>query len=166
VKGDPANLAGLVKADTQAIPVGAATSTIDTQVPLALPSGVLPLDVSNVHVRVTIAAETGTRAFAAGVVLTGRQPGLNYTVVPLNAIVTVGGPVADLDRIEAAGFVLPIDVASLGLGTHPVEPAPTLQAGLRLLAISPTTITVTVSAAGTSPPPPAGSGATAQPSSP
>jgi YbbR domain-containing protein len=166
VKGDPANLAGLVKADTQAIAVGAATSTIDTEVPLALPSGVLPLDASNVHVRVTIVAETGTRAFAAGVVLTGRQPGLAYTVAPLNAIVTLGGPVADLDRIEAAGFVLPIDVATLGLGTHSVEPAPTLQAGLRLLAISPATITVTIGAPGASPPPPAGSGSSPQPSTP
>lgn len=159
VKGDPQNLAGLTKADTASIPVGTATSTIDTQVPLALPAGVVPLDVSTVHVRVTIVAETGTRAFNAGVVLTGREPNLTYSVNPLNTIVTVGGPVADLDRIDATGFVLSVDVSGLGVGTHEVEPSPTLQAGLRLLGIAPPTVTVTVAGGGGSAPPTApGSG--------
>ena|SRR5436305_1590281 len=165
VKGDPANLAGVAKADTQSIPVGAATSTIDTQVPLALPDGVLPLDVSSIHVRVTIVAQTGTRAFDAGIVLNGREPGVNYAIEPLSAIVTVGGPVADLDRIDAAGFVLPIDVAGLGPGTHVVEPSPTLQAGLRLLGLSPKSLTVTVTEVGGSGPPP-GSATPPQPSGP
>ena len=156
VKGDPENLAGLTKADTASIPVGTATSTIDTQVALALPDGVVPLDVSTVHVKVTIEAEAGTRAFNAGIVLTGRQPGLTYGVNPLNAVVTVGGPVADLDRIDASGFVLSVDVSGLAVGTHEVELAPTLQAGLRLLGISPPTVVVTVTA---------GSGASAPPAS-
>jgi YbbR domain-containing protein len=166
VKGDPANLAGVAKADTQSIPVGAATSTIDTEVPLALPAGVLPLDVATIHVRVTIVAQTGTRAFDAGIVLNGRQPGWNYAIAPLSAVVTVGGPVADLDRIDAAGFVLPIDVAGLGPGTHQVEPSPTLQAGLRLLGISPASVTVTVTEPGTSAAPAPGSSPPAQPSGP
>jgi YbbR domain-containing protein len=148
VKGDPANLAAVTKADTESIPVGAATSTIETDVALALPNGLLPIDVTTVHVRVTITAEVGTRAFNTGVVLNGRQPDLTYAVSPLSAIVTVGGPVADLDRIDAAGFVLPVDVSGLGPGVHQVEPSPVLQAGLRLLGISPTSVTVTISGPG------------------
>jgi YbbR domain-containing protein len=162
VKGDPENLAPVTKADTQSIPVGAATSTIDTDVSLALPAGLLPIDASTVHVKVTIAAEVGTRAFDAGVVLNGRRTDLNYAVAPLSAIVTVGGPIADLDRLDAATFVLPIDVSGLGPGVHQVEPSPTLQAGLRLLGISPSTLTVTVTAPGSS----GATGGTPGPSSP
>jgi YbbR domain-containing protein len=156
VKGDAANLAALTKADTVAISVGAVTGTIDTDVALALPSGLLAIDAPTVHVTVEIKPEDGTRTFQAGVTMTGQQSGLQYSMSSQNAAVTIGGPLADLDRLDASGFTVPIDVSRLGPGTHEVELAPVLQAGLRLLRVDPGSVTVTVTQAASGAP--AGSG--------
>jgi len=150
-KGDAATLATVATADTAPISVGAATSTIETDVLLALPSGVVAVGATTVHVTVTIKPEDGTRTFQAGLVLTGEQPGLQYTLSTLNVLLSIGGPVADLDRLDAGGITVPIDVAGLGPGTHTVQPAPVLQAGLRPLRVDPATVTVTVTSAGAGP---------------
>ena len=142
-KGDAANLATVTTADTAPISVGAATSTIETDVPLALPSGVVAVGATTVHVTITIKPEDGTRSFQAGLVLTGDQ-------------LSIGGPVADLDRLDPGGILVPVDVAGFGPGTHSVQPAPVLQAGLRLLRVDPATVTVTVSPLGSPAPAPSG----------
>jgi len=145
-KGDPANLAAVIKADTAPIPVGAATSTIATDVELALPEGILAVDVRTVHVTVTIEPEVGTRTFQVGLVPTGQQPGMTYSLSVLNVLLSIGGPIADLDRLDAATFTVPVDVSRLAPGTYEIEPSPVLQAGLRLLRADPATVTVTVTA--------------------
>jgi YbbR domain-containing protein len=149
IKGDAPVLATVSKADTDPISVGAATGTIDTDVKLVLPSGVVS-ETTSVHVTITMRAVTGTRSFDAALVLTGRQPGLDYALSTGSVIVTVAGPIADLDRIDPASFTVPIDVAGLGVGTHEIHPTPVLQAGLRLLTVDPPTVTLTVTAAGSS----------------
>jgi YbbR domain-containing protein len=150
-KGDAANLATVTKADTAPIAVGGATSTIETDVALALPSGVVAVGATTVHVTVTIKPEDGTRTFQAGLVLTGEQPGLQYTLSTLNVLLSIGGPVADLDRLDAGGITVPIDVAGLGPGTHTVQPTPVLQTGLRLLRVDPANVSVTVTSAAAGP---------------
>jgi len=155
-KGDAANLATVTTADTAPISVGAATSTIETDVPLALPSGVVAVGVTTVHVTITIKPEDGTRSFQAGLVLTGDQAGLQYSLSTLNVLLSIGGPVADLDRLDPGGILVPVDVAGFGPGTHSVQPAPVLQAGLRLLRVDPATVTVTVSPLGSPAPAPSG----------
>ena len=144
VEGDPDQLATLVRADTESIPIGGATSQIDTDVNLALPPGVLPIGAATVHVTITLKAEAGTRTFEAGLVPTGRVPDLDYRFSTLTAFVVVAGPIADLDRLDPSVFTVPIDVAGLGPGVHQVVPEPNLQAGLRLLSIDPPTVTVTI----------------------
>lgn len=146
VKGDAPALATVTKADTDPISVGAATGTIDTDVRLNLPSGVVS-ETTTVHVTITMRAETGTRTFDAALVLTGRQPGLEYALSTGRVLVTVGGPIADLDRIDPANFTVPIDVAGLGPGAHEVHPEPNLQAGLRVLTVDPQAVTVTITLA-------------------
>ena len=79
VKGDASILAPVTKADTAAISVGAATGTIDTDVELNLPSGIVS-EVKTVHVTIVMKAETGTRTYDAALVLNGRQPGLEYAL--------------------------------------------------------------------------------------
>jgi hypothetical protein len=59
-------------------------------------------------------------------------------------LVTVGGPVADLDRLDASAFTVSVNVTDLGPGAHELVPTANLQAGLRLLSIQPGTVTVTV----------------------
>jgi YbbR domain-containing protein len=146
VKGDAPVLATVTKADTEPISVGAVTGTIETDVKLNLPTGVVP-DRETVHVTITMRAETATRTFDAALVLSGRQPGLDYQLSTGSVFVTVGGPTADLDRIDPASFTITLDVAGLGPGSHELRPVPNLQAGLRLLKVDPETVTVTVSSA-------------------
>ena len=153
VKGDASVLATVTKADTAAISVGAATGTIDTDVELNLPSGVVS-EVKSVHVTIVMKAETGTRTYDAALVLNGRQAGLDYALSTGRVLVTIAGPIADLDRIDPAAFTVSLDVAGLGVGAHDLQPTPVLQAGLTLVTVDPATVTVTVTAAaGASAPP-------------
>jgi YbbR domain-containing protein len=145
VKGDAAALSPLTRADTVPIPVATATGTIDANFALALPQGVIAVDVSTVHVTVEIQAVQGSRSFEAGLVMSGMRPELEYALSPGSVLVTLGGPVADLDRIDPASFTITIDVAALEPGSHQVQPSPVVQAGLSIIKVDPDTVTVTVS---------------------
>jgi YbbR domain-containing protein len=149
VEGNADQLATLARADTKAIPIGSATGTIDLDVDLDLPTGVLPIGPKSVHVTIKLVAQTGTRTFDAGLVLVGRQPGFDYRFTTLSVLVTVAGPLADLDRLDPASFTVPLDVTGLGLGSRELRPTPNLQTGLRLLSVVPAAVTVTVTAQAT-----------------
>jgi YbbR domain-containing protein len=146
VEGNPDQLSTLARADTAAIPIGTATGTIDADIDLDLPAGVLPIGSKTVHVTITLKAETGTRTFSTGLVVIGRQDALDYRFSTLSSLVTIAGPLADLDRLDPASFTVPLDVTGLQPGVHEVTPVPNLQAGLRLLTIDPPTVTVTITA--------------------
>jgi YbbR domain-containing protein len=151
VKGDPAALSSVVRADTENIPIGGATGGIDADVALDLPANIEPSQAT-VHVTIVLRAQTGTRAFDAAVVVTGGEAGLRY-LTSVNTVRTViGGPIADLTRIDASQFTVAVDVSGLAPGTHEVVPAPNLQAGLRLLSVEPATVTVTVEPLGSAAP--------------
>jgi YbbR domain-containing protein len=144
VEANGDQLATLTRVDTKEIPIGAVTGTLETDVGFALPAGVLPVGIDKVHVTVTIKPETGTKPFMAALVMTGRQPGLEYTLSASQIQVAIGGPLADLDRLDPAAFIVNLDVGGLGPGVHELVPAPNLQAGLRLLTMDPAKVTVTV----------------------
>jgi hypothetical protein len=65
--------------------------------------------------------------------------------------VTLGGSVADLDRLEGRTFAVRAEVAGLEPGSHIVKLVVTPPAGLALLAASPDSVTVTVGVPATSP---------------
>ena len=150
VEADADQLATLAKADTKPIEIGAVTGTLSVDIGFAMPAGVLPVGRDTVHVTVTILPETGTRTFDAGLVLVGERTDLAYALSTTHVLVVIGGPVADLDRIDPSAFTVSLDVGGLGLGVHEIQPAPNLQAGLRLLSVEPSKVTVTESAAGSS----------------
>jgi YbbR domain-containing protein len=156
VEGDPPELATVQVADTQPIPIGGITGTISVDVPLALPAGVLPIGLETVHVTITVKPETGTATFTAGPVLVGRQPGLDYQLSTGSVLVTIGGPKADLDRLNSSALTVNLDVTGLGVGTHEIQPTLNLQAGLRLLNVDPLSVTVTITSLGS--PAPSASG--------
>jgi YbbR domain-containing protein len=147
VEGDPAALSALTTADTEPIQVGTATGTINIEAKLALPPGVVALKVTTVHVTVEIVPKQGTRSFEAALLLSGTQPGLGYRLSSGSVQVVLGGPLADLDRIDPASFTITLDVAGLGPGTHELQPVPNVQAGLRVLSVNPATVTLTVTPA-------------------
>jgi YbbR domain-containing protein len=62
-------------------------------------------------------------------------------------LVTIGGSVADLDRLSGTTLVLTVDVTGLADGTHDVPVSANLQTGLTLVAASPSKLQVTVTPA-------------------
>jgi YbbR domain-containing protein len=149
VQGDANDLSGLDRADTQAVSVSGASSDVTASVPLNLPNGVQALGEGTVTVTVKLRPVTSTRTFQAGLVLTGASPDKVYSLSTDQVLVTIGGSIADLDRLSGATLVLTVDVNGLGDGDHPVAPDANLTTGLTLISVSPSPIIVTVA-----PPPP------------
>ncbi len=142
VEGDADQLATLNQVDTAPVNISGATSDVGEIVPLALPTGVVATGSGTVTVTVHIAAVTETRTYSAGLRLDGRQPGLEYEPSQIRVLLTVFGPVADLDRLGAASIVVAVNVASLEPGEHEVPVVPSLPSTITLVEVSPATITV------------------------
>lgn len=145
VEGDANDLAGLDRADTQPISVAGASSQVTQIVGLALPDGVQPLGSATVQVTIRLRPVTGTRTFEAGLVLVGTRPDRVYHLSTDRVVVTIGGSVADLDRLSGVSLVLTVDVTGLDVGTHSVPVSANLATGLTLVAASPNPIDATVS---------------------
>jgi YbbR domain-containing protein len=145
VQGDANDLASLDRADTQPISISGASSQVTQEVGLDLPAGVQALDVSAVKVTVRLRPVTATRTFEAGLVLVGAKPDLDYALSTDRVLVTIGGPIAELDRLSGTNIVLNVDVSGLGVGTHDVKATANLTTGLTLISASPNPIRVTVS---------------------
>jgi YbbR domain-containing protein len=153
VQGDANDLSGLDRADTQAVSVSGASSNVTASVPLNLPTGVQALGDGSVTVTVTLRPVTSTRTFQAGLVLVGASPDKVYTLSTDQVLVTIGGSIADLDRLSGATLVLTLDVSGLGDGDHAVPPDANLTTGLTLISVSPSPVTVTVASPASSPAP-------------
>ena len=123
--------------------VNGVTQTVVQEVGLDLPEGVQPAGGvdSTVTVTVTIRPLAGTRSFDAGIAPSGIQAGLDYRLSTTHAIALVGGPIADLDRMESAEFELLAPVGGLGPGTHEVTLTANLPVGLTLVSVEPATVT-------------------------
>jgi YbbR domain-containing protein len=138
-------VADLPAADTAPISISGATQTVEADVGLALPTGVLSLKDTTVHVTVTIRAKASTRTFDAGIVVSGARADLLYSLSVNHALATAGGSLADLQRLDGASFVLTAPVGGLGPGSHEVTLEANLPIGLTMVGIEPPKVTVTIS---------------------
>ena len=153
VEGDVDELEALVTIDTVPIPVTGLSASRTLQVGLALPTGVVALDVQEVTVSVGIRPVTGTRSFDVGLRMIGIQPDLSYRAGVDRVLITVGGSTADLDRLIGATLAVDLDVTTLGPGTTEVQVTAALPPGIALVAASPPRVQVTVTARSTPPSP-------------
>jgi YbbR domain-containing protein len=153
VQGDANDLATLDRADTLPVSISGASSEVSQQVGFALPPGVQALGATSVKVTVTLRPVTATRTFEAGLVLVGARSDVDYSLSTDRVLVTIGGSIAELDRLSGTTLVLTLDVSGLGLGTHSVTATANLTTGLTLINASPNPIEVTVSSPGSSPAP-------------
>jgi YbbR domain-containing protein len=151
VEGDANDLAGLDTADTTPVSVSGASSDVVQRVSLALPDGVDALGDGTVQVTVRLRPVTASRTFDAGLILDGASPDRIYTLSTTHVLVTIGGSVADLDRLSGGTLVLTLDVARLDDGAHPVIPTANLRTGLTLLGVSPSPVVVTITTPAPSP---------------
>jgi YbbR domain-containing protein len=164
VEGDADQLAALMSADTAPVSVSGATRDVTVEVPLALPSGVVAVGAETVQVSVHVEALTETRTYSAGIRLDGREPDLDYAVSASQVLLTLFGPVADLDRLGSAPIVVGVNVAGLAPGSHELPVVPSLPSTLTLVEVSPDTVTVTIAVPATQAP--AASGAAQSPAAP
>jgi YbbR domain-containing protein len=156
VEGDADAILGLTEAPTEAVSVNGVTQDVVQDVGLDLPEGVQPAGGVDVVVRVTVTIQpqAGTRSFDAGIVPSGTQAGLAYRLSTNHAIALVGGPIADLERLDAAEFELLAEVGGLGPGNHEVTLTANLPVGLTLVSVEPPTVTVTITTAASAAPSP------------
>lgn len=153
VEGDADQLAGLVRVDTDQISMTGVSSDRTVRVGLDLPTGVLAVDDGQVQVAIAIRPVTATRSFSAGFRLIGAVRGLSYAVDTDRILVTIGGSVADLDRLSGSAIVVDLDVAGLQPGTEIVSVTMVPPTGTTLVSASPSTVSVTIAAATPSPTP-------------
>ena len=144
IEGDVDNIAPLEFADTAPITITGASSSVAVDSALQLPDGVQAPGQATVHVIVTLRPIASTRTFEAGLVLAGARADRTYALSTDRIVVTIGGPVADLDRLSGSTLVLTIDVSGLDTGTHDVTATANLITGLTLIGASPNPITVTI----------------------
>lgn len=146
VEGEADLLAALDRVDTAPVSVADARADVSATVQLALPDDVAVLGAQTARVAVAVRAVTGTRTFSAGIVPTGARGDRGYAFSVGAVTVVLGGPVGDLDALDAATLVVVADVSELGLGTTSVRLRLVAPTGLTLISISPGTVDVTVTA--------------------
>jgi YbbR domain-containing protein len=158
IEGDVDNIAPLEFADTAPITLTGVSSDVTVDTALELPDGVQAPDLTTVRVVVAMRAVNESRTFNAGLVLVGVRPDRTYDLSVDRVLVTIGGPVAELDRLSGTNLVLTLDVTGLDTGTQQVTATANLTTGLTLIAATPNPISVTIgvpatTAPGTSPSP-------------
>ena len=100
--------------------------------------------LGTVRVTITLRPITATRTFNAGLILVGARADRVYTISTDRVLVTIGGPVADLDRLSGSVLVMTLDVSGLDAGTHGVSVGANLVTGLTLIGASPNPVSVTI----------------------
>jgi YbbR domain-containing protein len=146
LEGDAADLADIATVSTAAISIEGRTADLDTTVSFDLPQGVTAVAPQQVRVHVFVRAVTASRTFNAGIVINGRRADRSYALSLQQALLTIGGSPADLDRLSGATLVVSAEVADLDIGSHQVTLTISVQAGLTVVSISPAVVTVTVGA--------------------
>jgi len=144
VEGDVDDLAALEVADTTPVSITGATSDVVRTTSLELPDGVQALGEATVTVTVTLRPITETRTFNAGLILVGARADRLYDLSTDRVLVTIGGSIADLDRLSGASLVVTLDVTGLDVGTHEVTVGANLITGLTLIGASPSPVSVTI----------------------
>ena len=146
VEGDADQLAELVRIETTPIPLTGVSSDLTVEIGLSLPTGVLAVGEAQVTVTITLRPVTATRTFSAGMRIIGAGRGLTYELDADRVLVTVGGSVADLDRLSGTGMVVDLDVDGLEPGIVTVQVTMDLPPGVSLVSASPANVSVTITA--------------------
>ncbi|HSG85556.1 MAG TPA: hypothetical protein VLA23_04385, partial [Candidatus Limnocylindrales bacterium] len=122
--------------------------------PLAPPVDVDLVGPDEVTVTVVIEPIQTSRSYASGLILVGARDDRVYRLSTSQVIVTIGGNLADLDRLDPTTFAASVDVTTLAPGRHSVEVTVlNLPAGLVVSSISPPEVTVDVELVPASPQP-------------
>ncbi len=133
VAGDADQLAELARVDTEPISVLGVSADEVVVVGLAPPTGVVAIGDEQISVSIKIRPVTATRTFSAGLRLIGAGSDMSYAVSVAQVLVTIGGSIADLNRLAGAALVMDLDVSGLKAGVNDVPVSANLPAGTTLV---------------------------------
>ncbi len=154
VSGSQSVIGTLTSIQTATIDVTGKSATAVYTVALAPPNNVTVMSGQQVKVTVTVAAESGSRSFGAGLMMIGARSDRLYLLSVPDVLVTLGGTQAALDGIDPAGLAATIDVTGISDGTVTLAVRFAPPTGTTLVAISPARVQVTVSVPATPSPSP------------
>jgi YbbR domain-containing protein len=144
VEGSAAVVNQLDAAMTQPIDVSGRTRDFEVVVGLDLPDQAQPVGSGQVRVTVAIVEVSGSRSFMTGLTLTGARPDLTYRPAVTQLVVTLQGPLGELNSLDVALLSAQLEVAELEPGVHAVSVTVTAPAGLEILSVSPDEVLVRV----------------------
>jgi YbbR domain-containing protein len=164
VEGDVDDLQPLLSIATAPVSISGLSSNRTIETTLALPPGIVALDVETVRVSISLRPVTATRSFEVGLTLVGARSDRTYALSTDRVVLTVGGSVADLDRLVGSTLVVTLDVTDLGSGTTTVLVEADLPPGVAFVSASPAKVAVTVTVPAAASPAPASTSPSASPS--
>ncbi|MGH2474466.1 MAG: CdaR family protein [Candidatus Limnocylindrales bacterium] len=144
VEGDADQLAALTSIDTAPISVSGFSSSETVEATLAVPIGLVALDAERVQVAIVLRPVTATRTFEVGLRLVGARSDRTYATSVDRVLITVGGGLADLDRLSGTTLLADLPVADLPPGTTAVPVEVQLPPGITLATSNPQQVDVTV----------------------
>ncbi|HEX7491597.1 MAG TPA: CdaR family protein [Candidatus Limnocylindrales bacterium] len=138
---------------TKSISVAGATSDVSVNVGLDLPTGLVSDVTTPIVVVVHVQAQTSTRTLTVGVVQQGARSDRVYVLSTLSVSVTLGGATAALNALDTSTLVATANVGEIGVGSSPVTITISVPPGIKVVAMTPSSIIVTVTIAASAAPP-------------
>ncbi len=147
LRGLAADLTPINEISTVPISIAGIRATGTFSAALTVPDAVTlgPIEEATVSVRVGIRATSASRTFLVGVRCVNVTAGSACLPQTAQLALTLSGPAAALEALNATELTLVLDASGLGPGSHDVTAAvSTLPAGLQLVGISPASVTVVI----------------------
>ena len=144
IRGDATRLEEIDSIATEPLPIADRRDPLDAAVGLVLPEGITVVDDEQVRATVEIEAETASRTFSIGVVLTGARADRIYRLSVDQVTVTLSGTVAALSGVTANEIVGTVPVSNLAPGTHRIAVRIRVPAGTTLESVNPVRVVVTI----------------------
>lgn len=119
VRGDPDILRNLTAVETQLISLQGLTEDTDIVAQLQPPAGVTLEGIRTVEVHISVQAQPDFRVIEVPIQAVGLAEGLEATILPGSAVVSISGPLPVLDRLnEQQDILVTVDLSGLRPGRY------------------------------------------------
>lgn len=119
VRGDPDILRNLTAIETQLISLQGLTEDTDIVAQLQPPEGVTLEGIQTVEVHISVQAQPDFRVIEVPIRAIGLADGLEATILPSSAVVSISGPLPVLDRLnEQQDILITVDLSGLRPGRY------------------------------------------------
>lgn len=138
-------LASTTTLQTESINYEGITQTLQTMVPLRLPTGLFVFSAqSTVTVTLTVEAIRSGLTLEVTPTIRGLAPNLTATVGLDTVIVILSGPLASMDTLDPASVEVTLDVAGLQIGEYTITPDIDLPGDIEIENITPQAVPIKI----------------------